>query len=62
MEDLEKKISHEEANKAAEILLQYVEQQQGSTALDVLNIRKWRVLSFRKPLKVKTKKTDFYKK
>ncbi|KAK9738078.1 hypothetical protein QE152_g10199 [Popillia japonica] len=37
MEDSHK-IGHEEAKKAAEILLQYVEQQKDSTALDVMNI------------------------
>ena len=45
---LGKKISHEEAEKAAKIWLHYVEQQQHSTALDMMNIRKWRDVSFRK--------------
>ena len=53
---LGKKINLEEA-KAAEILLQYVEQQEESTTLELLNIRKWGDLSFRKSLKVKTQKT-----
>ncbi|KAK9687673.1 hypothetical protein QE152_g36100 [Popillia japonica] len=46
MEDSQK-IGHEEAKKAAEILLQYVEQQKDSTALDVMNTRKWRDLAFK---------------
>ena len=50
--------------KKAIIFLQYVEQQQNSTAKDVLNIRKWSDLSFRKSVKFKTKKkiTNLYKK
>ena len=59
VEDLEKKISLKEAKKATEILLQYVEQQQYSTALDVLNIHIWKGSSFRKSLKVKTEKNNW---
>ncbi|KAK9687202.1 hypothetical protein QE152_g36626 [Popillia japonica] len=62
MEDSQK-IGHEEAKKAAEFLLQYVEQQKDSTALDVMNIRKWRDLAFKKSLTGTKQKqiTDFLK-
>ncbi|KAK9700512.1 hypothetical protein QE152_g31214 [Popillia japonica] len=62
MEDSQK-IGHEEAKKAAEILLQYVEQQKDSTALDVMNTRKWRDLAFKMSVTGTKQKqiTDFFK-
>lgn len=62
MEDSQK-IGHEEAKKAAEILLQYVEQQKDSTALDVMNKRKWRDLAFKMSVTGTKQKqiTDFFK-
>lgn len=58
------KISHEQARNAMEVALKYIEQQHESTALDILVMRKWRDVAFKKSLAVKKqmKITDFFKK
>lgn len=59
----EEKVGHTEARAAMEVALKYIEQQPGSSSIDVLVFKKWRDIAFKNSLNVKKQKkvTDFFK-
>lgn len=63
VEEVEK-VTHSEARNAMEVALRYIEQQQNSTAVDILVIKKWRDIAFKNSVTIlKQKKiTEFFKK
>lgn len=61
-DDEGEKISHVEARNALQLAALYIEQQQTSTAVDVMFIKKWRDYAFKMAIKGKKQKkiTDFF--
>lgn len=58
----EEKISHEDGKNALQLALKYIEEQDISTAVDVMFIKKWRDYAFKKAMdnKIQKKITDYF--